>query len=241
MRLIRWIAVGQASLPAWFGRGVPADECPLNGRQGRLPPRNQKPPSPYLLPLRPRRLPVPMASGPGRCSEFFDPKVRGNPPPIAILRGKSGHHRAGCRASFTASAGGTLQGGSTDSVTENIPPDESSRFEVGVEEQSLLPGLVPDSCPARVKRWSKSPPRFARAGRHEKPHPVQGKIGGWTARPIATGMLHPPALFGATEGETGASPFERNDDRSTARCGTESGLPAPKLTPPQGQAVTGDG
>ena len=47
----------------------------------------------------------------------------------------------------------------------------------------------------RVKRWGKSPPRHARAGRHEKPLPVQGKIGGWAARPTATGMLHPPRLM----------------------------------------------
>lgn len=44
---------------------------------------------------------------------------------------------------------------------------------------------------ARVKRWGKSPPRQRRRWRHEKPRPVQGKIGGWTARPIATGMPHP--------------------------------------------------
>lgn len=37
-------------------------------------------------------------------------------------RGKSGHRRAGCRTSFTASAGGAFQGAPTESVTENIPP-----------------------------------------------------------------------------------------------------------------------
>ncbi len=58
----------------------------------------------------------------------------------------------------------------------------------------------------RVKRWGKSPPRQRRRWRHEKPLPVQGKIGGWTARPIATGMPHPPALRAseATEGRSAA-------------------------------------
>jgi len=53
---------------------------------------------------------------------------------------------------------------------------------------------------ARVKRWGKSPPRRRQRRRHEKPLPVQGKIGGWTARPIATGMLHSPASAQAGEG-----------------------------------------
>ena len=43
----------------------------------------------------------------------------------------------------------------------------------------------------RVKRWGKSPPRPSRDGWQDKPLPVQGKIGGWVARPIAAGMSHP--------------------------------------------------
>ena len=119
-----------------------------------------------------------LALGPGRRSEFFDPKVRVMPRPIEVRRGKSGHRRAGCRASFTASAGATFQGVATDSVTENIPP---VRFAARRRAR------------ARVKRWGKSPPRRRRRRRHEKPLPVQGKIGGWAARPIATGMPHPAA------------------------------------------------
>jgi hypothetical protein len=46
----------------------------------------------------------------------------------------------------------------------------------------------------RVKRWGKSPPRRRQRRRHEKPRPVQGKIGGWAARPIAAGMPHPASL-----------------------------------------------
>ncbi len=62
------------------------------------------------------------------------------------------------------------------------------------------------SLKVRVKRWGKSPPRRRRRRRHEKPRPVQGKIGGWAARPIATGMPHPPSLreSGATEGRSAA-------------------------------------
>jgi hypothetical protein len=60
------------------------------------------------------------ALGPDRRSEFFDPKARLTPRPfLEIRRGKSGHRRAGCRTSFTASVGGARQGASTDSVTEN--------------------------------------------------------------------------------------------------------------------------
>ena len=54
---------------------------------------------------------------------------------------------------------------------------------------------------ARVKRWGKSPPRRRQRRRHDKPLPVQGKIGGWTARPIATGMLHSPWFARASHGE----------------------------------------
>ena len=53
----------------------------------------------------------------------------------------------------------------------------------------------------RVKRWGKSPPRRQRCRRHEKPRPVQGKIGGWAARPIAAGMPHPRGLARGTQGQ----------------------------------------
>jgi len=65
---------------------------------------------------------LPSALGPGRRSKFFDPKARVTPRPIEVWRGKSGHHRAGCCTSLTASAGTAFQGAVTDSVTENIPP-----------------------------------------------------------------------------------------------------------------------
>src|SRR3982750_3368987 len=68
-----------------------------------------------------------LALGPGRRSEFFDPKVRVTPRPIEVRRGKSGHRRARCRASFTASAGAARQGAVTDSVTENRQPASASQ------------------------------------------------------------------------------------------------------------------
>ena len=84
----------------------------------------------------------------------------------------------------------------------------------------------------RVKRWGKSPPRQRRRWRHEKPRPVQGKIGDWAARPIATGMSHPfspGASRRRRADESAARQTERNNDQSAARRRTESGLPAPKL------------
>ena len=74
-----------------------------------------------LLPPAACVMPCPLALGPGRRSEFFDPKARVRPRPMEVRRGKSGHRRAGCRTSLTASAGATRQGVATDSVTENIP------------------------------------------------------------------------------------------------------------------------
>ena len=123
-----------------------------------------------------------LALGPGRRSEFFDPKVWGNPRPIEVRRGKSGHRRAGCHARFTASVGGARQGASTESVTEN-----RQLLKIGKPNRTGM-----------VKRWGKSPPRRRRRRRHEKPLPVQGKIGGWAARPIATGMLQPASLAQAS-------------------------------------------
>ena len=88
----------------------------------------------------------PLALGPGRRSEFFDPKMRLAAASAATWRGKSGHHRAGCCTSRKASAGAAGQAAATDSVTENRLPSvarESERWRV------------------RVKRWGKSPPRSA--------------------------------------------------------------------------------
>ena len=95
-----------------------------------------------------------------------------------------------------ASAGAVVQAAATDSVTENIPPGGATRQ-------------------VRVKRWGKSPPRPPRGGRQEKPLLVQDKIGDWAARPIVSGMSHPPSLarFGApaTAWRAGFGRLERND------------------------------
>jgi hypothetical protein len=39
--------------------------------------------------------------------------------------------------------------------------------------------------------------------RHEKPLPVQDKIGDWTARPIVSGMSHPPVAARLRRAEAG--------------------------------------
>ena len=150
-----------------------------------------------------------LALGPGRCSEFFDPKARVTPRPI-IRRGKSGHHRAGCCASCKARAGAAFQSAVTDSVTENIPPGSTRR-----KVSSLR---------VRVKRWGKSPPRQRRRWRHEKPRLVQGKIGDWAARPIVAGMPHPPSLAQASFGGHGPSQDERerNNDRTLRKRGEQN-------------------
>jgi hypothetical protein len=84
---------------------------------------------------------------------------------------------------------------------------------------------------ARVKRWGKSPPRQRRRWRHEKPRPVQGKIGGWVARPIATGMPHPASPCEAWRKPSEArlcraslpqGGVERNDDRTPACRGEQN-------------------
>ena len=64
----------------------------------------------------------------------------------------------------------------------------------------------------RVKRWGKSPPRSPRGGWQDKPLPVQGKIGGWVARPIAAGMSH--SIAGQVPGvELARKGVEINDCR----------------------------
>ena len=160
-----------------------------------------------------------LALGPGRRSEFFDPKVRAKPAPVLEsserkVRTPQGrmphelHRKCGRRASRRVDG-------------------QCHRKQV-----ALLRSAKAELRRVIVKRWSKSPPRRRRRRRHEKPLPVQGKIGGWAARPIATGMLHPPSLRRSAPELRRTSPprggFERNDDRSVARRGTESGLPAPK-------------
>ena len=95
----------------------------------------------------------------------------------------------------------------------------------------------------RVKRWSKSPPRHQQWWRHEKPLPVQGKIGGWTARPIAAGMPH-PSLHARSRASGGGQVRrkvglrEMTTEAPTCRGGTESGLPAPKLIFPSARVQT---
>ena len=149
-----------------------------------------------------------LALGPGCRSRFFDPKARLTAAPVATWRGKSGHHRAGCCASRKASAGAAGQAAATDSVTENIPPFDRLR---ACPEQAAQAARRR----ARVKRWGKSPPRPPRGGRHEKPLLVQDKIGDWAARPIVSGMSHPPSLarFGARAKawRAGFGRLERND------------------------------
>lgn len=122
--------------------------------------------------------------GPDSRSEFFDPKAR-----VMPRRPEFGEESPDTIGQDAArgqpSAGTAFQGVVTDSVTENIPP-RSTRRKAG-------------SIRVRVKRWGKSPPRRARAGRHEKPLPVQGKIGDWAARPIVSGMPHPASLLGVMQ------------------------------------------
>ena len=158
------------------------------------------------------RVQVRAASGPGRCSEFFDPKVRGNPRPIEF--GEESPDTTGqdaAQASPQARAA-RVKACPTDSVTENklLRRCDGGRGDARVETPAVRRRLPRRA--ARVKRWSKSPPRHAQAGRHEKPRPVQGKIGGWAARPTATGMLHLPSLLAGEERRAGASRRERNDD-----------------------------
>ena len=84
----------------------------------------------------------------------------------------------------------------------------------------------------RVKRWGKSPPRQRRRWRHEKPLPVQGKIGGWTARPIATGMPHPSPLTRKRELRRGRSAARRTLREMTAES-RASGRNIIRLTGPK--------
>ena len=183
-----------ATSAARWSTGSPEQACPWDPESGRI---------------------APLALGPGRRSKFFDPKARVTPRPIEVWRGKSGHRRAGCCTSRTASAGVAVQAAATDSVTENIPPAGS-----------------PGNRQVRVKRWGKSPPRPAarRAARKTPSGARQNRrLGGPS---ISLGYVAPvrPARFRRAQGGRARSKGrERNDDRSAARRGTESGLPAPKL------------
>ncbi len=117
----------------------------------------------------------PLALGLGRCSEFFDPKARVTPRPITSERkvrtpqGRTLRQLQGERRRRVSRRGdGQCHRKQT---ARSEPPQGGS---VGV----------------RVKRWGKSPPRQRRRWWQEKPRLVQGKIGGWAARPIAAGMPH---------------------------------------------------
>jgi len=85
----------------------------------------------------------------------------------------------------------------------------------------------------RVKRWGKSPPRRRQRRRHDKPLPVQGKIGGWAARPIATGMPHPPALAGASARAEGGHVRREADLREMTAESRASGRNRIRLTGPK--------
>src|SRR5439155_18040532 len=76
--------------------------------------------------------------------------------------GKSEHRRARCRVTPVAR-------GYTRAARPRGLPTESA-----TETQTAS---VSQEAPARVKRWSKSPPLQAQARRHGKPHRVQGQIG----------------------------------------------------------------
>lgn len=159
-----------------------------------------------------------LALGPGRRSEFFDPKVRAKPAPVLEsserkVRTPQGrmphelHRKCGRRASRRVDG-------------------QCHRKQV-----ALLRSAKAELRRVIVKRWSKSPPRRRRRRRHEKPLPVQGKIGGWAARPIATGMPHPPMLLRSCGGQARRKVGlrEMTIEAPTCRGRTESGLLAPKL------------
>jgi len=81
----------------------------------------------------------------------------------------------------------------------------------------------PESAPARVKRWGKSPPRCRQRRRHGKPRREQGQIG-------TTGRK-PGTAFGPSSGWTargrGRPRSQMNGHpRNATRCGTEPGLQA---------------
>lgn len=79
------------------------------------------------------------------------------------------------------SRGGRLEGRSTDSATENIPP--------------------PVARPAvRVKWWGKGPPPARQRAGQGKPNPVQDQIGDRAARPMIPGESHPPRRESAQAG-----------------------------------------
>src|SRR5258708_12025270 len=80
-----------------------------------------------------------------------------------------GSTETGCRIT---SGGGDPR----ESATENKPP---VRF----------------AGPARVKRWSKSPPRDRQRKRHGKPHREQNQIGAARRATGSGGAASPPAPF----------------------------------------------
>ena len=76
---------------------------------------------------------------------------------FGLVRGKSGHHRAG----FLVKTGGACFKTSSRPV-----PQKTNRLNLGV----------------RVKGWSKSPPPLEQSNGHGKPNPMQDEIGNRAAR-----------------------------------------------------------
>jgi len=76
---------------------------------------------------------------------------------FGLVRGKSGHQRAG----FPVKAGGACFKTSSRPV-----PQKTNRL----------------TCEVRVKRWGKSPPLFKQLNGHGKPNPMQDEIGNRVAR-----------------------------------------------------------
>jgi len=129
--------------------------------------------------------------------------------------GKSELHRARRRVTQVRTigihAGGPLQGGPTESATENKQP-----------AQALPPG------PVMVKRCGKSAPRAAQATRHGKPRRVQDQIGNpGTARSGAAKAAGFRVLVAETndslrrkaQTKIGLQPFQNQSQVSSGRGG----------------------
>ena len=149
--------------------------------------RHNAPATTMLAPSAISALVVPLVLGPGRRSEFFDPKARAKPAPVLEsserkVRTPQGRmpHELDRKCGRRASRRGDGQCHRKQTARFDSPQGGSLR--------------------ARVKRWGKSPPRRRRRRRHEKPRSVQGKIGDWAARPIVTGMSQPAKLKRAKAG-----------------------------------------
>ena len=86
------------------------------------------------------------------------------------------------------------RGPSTDSATENIPPNRGRKT-----------GVV------RVKRWGKSPPRFVQTKRHGKPRREQGQIGDPGA--ARSGFAQAERVPGMAAERNGPLPAATREDR----------------------------